>query len=78
MRPVLCSQFDVYVHANLAKLSLATSIDPIDARVSLGNGLTGPSEVTKLLMEIGDLMKNKQFDFPRCLEELTIGRGECR
>lgn len=50
------------IDQNIAKLSLATSIDPIDGRVLLGNGLSIGSKVTTLLAEIGPLVQGKQYD----------------
>jgi tetratricopeptide (TPR) repeat protein len=46
----------------MAKLSLATSIDPIDARVSLGSMVKSPTDVTALLIEIGGQVRDKKFD----------------
>src|SRR5437870_478017 len=50
------------IDERLARLSLAATIDPIDGRVALGNGMSGPTAVTKVLVEIEQLQKNKKYD----------------
>lgn len=50
------------IDERLARLSLATSVDPIDGRVTFGSGLSGPSAVTKILIEIQDLLKKRKYD----------------
>lgn len=50
------------IDENIAKLSLATSIDPINGRVLVGTGASMPSKVTMLLIEIEQLVQGKQYD----------------
>ncbi len=50
------------IDERLARLSLATSIDPLDGRASFGSGASGPTAVTMLAIDIGRLQQEKKYD----------------